>query len=312
MRDEERQLVPYEEERELQRKLKEARERRDAIEIKAIRAELVTFYVFYGETYKNSEAPDPQSAKWCLKKALELQKDHPVANYRYGHLMYADKEYALAAYYFKKAVDGSPEKCLSVTQSLIANIITVNCGLLMAKLAIQEVDELEELYEDDLTDAAKREDFLSRMIVNSQEMLERHMYLKVTPSRDEYISQERYLSEKETIGDNEIKICVTPDYRVMQFQNRKPEKLTQTEFYVAHTVLMSATYLETQKIGEALKDLEKIIKPDAIRKCLSRLSKNIPFWDLIVDTYLTGNYSARRRRNGIKYTLLCHSSIAIP
>ncbi|NRF93608.1 hypothetical protein HQN89_21935 [Paenibacillus frigoriresistens] len=312
MRDEEQQLVPYEQERELQRKYREAKERREQNKIKLIRDELVTFYVYYGESYKNSDTPDPRSAKWCLKKALELQKDHPIANYRYGHLMYADTEYALAAYHFKRAVDGSLEQCLSDTQRLIANIITVNCGLIMAKQAIQEVDEIEELYQDDPTDSAKREDYLSRMLVESEELLAQHMYLKVTPSGNEYISKERYLAEKETMKENEIKICVTPSYRVMLFQNWESQTISQTEFYVAHTILMSAAYLETKEIGEALKELEKVIKPEAIRKCLSRLSINVSFWDKIVDTNLKGNYSARRRRNGVKYSLLCHSSIVIP
>jgi hypothetical protein len=315
MRDEDRNLVPYEQERELLRNFRLAKESKDFDRVKQLRDELVTFYVYYGESYKSSDIPDPRSAKWCLKKALDLQSDHPVANYRYAHLMYADEEYALAAYHFKKAADGSQEQCLNDTQRLIANIITVNCGLLMAKHSLEEIDEIEQLYRNspaDAADGAKREDFLSRMLVDSEEMLSQHMYLKISPAGSEYISKERYTVEKEAVHENEVKICITPSYRVMLFENARPQNISQTEFCVAHTILMSAAYLESKEIGEALEELEKVIKPETIRKCLSRLSTNVSFWDRIVDTRQRGNYSARRRRNGVKYMLLCHSSVVVP
>jgi uncharacterized protein HemY len=133
---EEKYMAPYEQEKELKKKLDEAQKLRDQAKIKECRNALVTLYVYYGESYKNSDKPDPRSAKWFLERALKLQKDHPIANYRYGHLMYADKKYALAAYYLKKAIDGSTEQCLNDTQLLIANIITVNCGLFPYKLQL--------------------------------------------------------------------------------------------------------------------------------------------------------------------------------
>jgi hypothetical protein len=315
MGDEDRNPVPYEQEREILKEYRLAKDRKDSERVKQLRDELATFYVYYGESYKNSDTPDPRSAKWCLKKALDLQSDHPVANYRYAHLMYADEEYALAAYHFKKAADGSQEQCLNDTQRLIANIFTVNCGLLMAKHSLEEIDEIEQLYSGDPTDVAdeaKREDFLSRMLVDSEEMLSQHMYLKISPMGNEYISKERYTVEKEDVRENEVKICITPNYRVMLFENARPQSISQTEFYVAHTILMSAAYLESKEIGEALEELEKVIKPETIRKCLSRMSTKVSFWDSIVDTKQKGNYSARRRRNGVKYMLLCHSSVAVP
>jgi hypothetical protein len=313
MMEEEQQMIPYERERELKQQYDEAKKRGDQAETKQHLEELVSFYVYYGESFKNSDRPDPQSAKLCLERALKYQKDHPVAHYRYAHLMYGDEEYALVAYHFKQAVDGSREHSLEDTQRLIANIITVNCGLLMARQALEEVYELNaDGNRKDTEDSVKREDFLNRMLIDSEEMLDQHIYIKLTPVGRGYISEAQYITEKENMGDQEVKLFVSQHERIIVCGGGKPEPLSQTDFYVAHTILMSAVYLETKDIGEALKNLERVIKPEAIRKCISRMSFSIPYWNIVVDSDIGGNYAKRRRRNGVKYALLCHCSVVVP
>lgn len=312
MREIDYDLLPNKEAEELRRLYKEAAKSRDQEMIAQYRSKLINLYVYYGESFKFSDKPDPMSAKWCLKKALELQHNHPVANYRYGHLLYAEKNYTLAADYFKKAIDASPYECLDDTQLLIANIIMVNCGLLIAEKAIREVEELECKIERDSAEAKKREDYLSRMLIESEAKLKQHLYQKITLSGKEFISYDRFIAEKDEIRSEHIKICVTHEERSIQFDVLPSLTITQTEFYVIHTIMMSERYLETKDIHEALKGVEHINSPNTIRKCLSRLKQKLPYWDQIVDTKEQGNYVARKRRNGIHYALIQHSSISIP
>jgi hypothetical protein len=246
-----------------------------------------------------------------MLQALKLQKEHPIANYRYAHLMFADKEYALAAYYFKRAMDGSPEKCLDDTQMLIANIITVNCGMHMAKAAIIEINDLHDEKEDH-PDQQKRQKFLDSLLVDSEERLEQHMYRKVTPIGQQYISHEQYFEEMEETEERVVKMFVSQRDRFMVFQGGHRVLISQTEFYVAHTILMSYDYLDLADIGFMLNDLEKIITSDYIRQSISRLKNKAPFWDDIVDSITGKNSSKRRRRSGIHYALLCHSSVMVP
>jgi hypothetical protein len=311
--EQERLPVPYEQEKVLKDKYNAAMKRGDREASKLHKASLVAFYVMYGESYKGSDRPEPTSAKLCLRRALGLQHDHSVANYRYAHLLYGEKHFALAAYHFKLALDGSREQSLNDTQSLIAHIFTVNCGLLMARDAIREVDDLQNS-EHASFDSKLMEDYANRMLVDSEEMLAHFLYMKVTASGNEPVSEQRFYELQEEAGDSDVLLCVTPLSRELIYRGRR-ERLTQTEFYVAHTVLQSKEFIQVKDIYEKLfegRPLEEVVAPSAVRQCLRRLSRDVPFWEMVVEADIRGNFSARRLRKGIAYTLLCHSSVVLP
>jgi hypothetical protein len=306
-------LVPYKQERALLDKHKLAREEKDREAIKAHRDSLVAFYVFYGESYKGSDKPDPRSAKSCLKKALNLQIDHPVANYRYAHLVYGEQDFTLAAFHFKLALDGTREQSLNDTQTLIAQIIIVNCGLSMAREAIKEVDYLQN-NEHASFDRKLKDNYLDQMLVYSEDLQEHFMYMKETESAKEPISEEQFHELQETSGDSDVLLCITPTKRELVYRGRR-ELLTQTEFFVVHTVMQSKKSIKVKEIHDTLFEghpLEEVVTHAAVRQCLHRLSSRIAFWEMVVETETRGNYSVRRRGAGISYTFLYHSSIVLP
>ncbi|HJV46989.1 MAG TPA: hypothetical protein VJ824_14820 [Bacillota bacterium] len=306
----ERQVVPHEEERVLLEKQKEAVRRRDHKAANNFCNALVALYVYYGESFKMSEQPDPTAAKYCLKKALKLNKDHPVANYRYAHLLYSHRDYAQAGFHFKKALDGNHREGLNDTQALIAQIFTVNCGILMAKEALREIDFLQNNLHA-VFDGKLKAKYIERLLVDSEEMVAQHLYVKITPSGEqEHISEDRFTAEQSINGNAGVCLCVTPTERVIIYRG-VPKTLSQTEFYVTHTVLMSEVWIQVKEIYDALSNgpLEETITPAAVRQSLRRLSREISFWDSIVESKTRGSYSVRKRRSGVEYKLLCHSSV---
>lgn len=311
MIDQEMDLIPYKKESELKTKLKEERKQTGirSEEYRAIQNELVNLYVSYGESFKFAEeAPNWYAAKKYFYNALTYQPDHSIANYRYGHLLYKDKEYTSAACYFKKAIDGRKTACLDDTQRLIANIYIVNCGLMMAKEAVEEVEEIQG-YPQYVLDEVRSEQFLNEMLVDSKEMIERHIYIKEIRSNwgyeKESISQLQYLDEKEASNAQEVKVCITLDERVVRFEYSEPYVISKTEYYILNTLLMSRVPMTNAEIVEAHSQ-DNQINEVYVRKCISRLSGRIPFWDNIVDTTRSGNTVKRGRRQGITYKLLRH------
>ncbi|RNB92521.1 tetratricopeptide repeat protein [Brevibacillus fluminis] len=311
MIEEEKEFVPYHEEKALREKLNAALKRGDQVDSKIYRESLVSLYVLFGESFKMSDRPDPNSAKRYLEKALRLQSNHPIANYRYAHILYGSGKYIESACFFKRALDGNREQGLSDTQTLIAQIFTVNCGILMAKDAIKEVNYLESSKYASF-DSKIIANYADRMLVDSEEMLTQYLYIKVTSTGSEPISEDFFYKEQESKGDCDVLICITQQKRELVYQDRR-EPLTQTEFFVAHTVLMSNEFIQVKDIYEYLCNgpLGGVIKPESIRKCLSRLVRN-PIWNVVVETNARGNYSARRRRVGLQYALLCHSNVVVP
>ncbi|HZG76352.1 MAG TPA: hypothetical protein VEZ72_10905 [Paenibacillus sp.] len=58
----------------------------------------------------------------CLREVLDLQSDHPTANYRYAHLLYKRKAYAGAGMHFHRAPTPTLALTLNDQQAYIANI----------------------------------------------------------------------------------------------------------------------------------------------------------------------------------------------
>ena len=131
-------------------------------------------------------------------------------------------------------------------------------------------------------------------------------------SGQKHISEESFLNELETDGDVDVYLCVTSTKREIVYRGEKPKDLSQTDFYVAHTVLMSEIFTQVKDIYDARYKgpLEKAVTPAAVRQSLSRLNR-LPFWDQIVESKIRGSYSARKRRAGIRYKMLCHCSVVL-
>jgi tetratricopeptide (TPR) repeat protein len=143
MRDRDDEFHPKKEERRLQELLAVAKKQRDRTQEKEMTKKLAKLFVSQGEYFKMADKPDPNLAKRYLEKALQMQKDHPVANYRLGYLYYRRNEYTRAVSFFEKALDGSMEEELNDTQRMLANMFLVNCGIKIAKEAIKEINFIE-------------------------------------------------------------------------------------------------------------------------------------------------------------------------
>ena len=107
MRDRDDEIHPMMEEKRLQELLGVAKKQRDKTLEKEITKKLVKLYVSQGEYFKMADKPDPKLARRYLEKAQQMQKDHPVANYRLGYLYYRNREYTKAVSFFERALDGS-------------------------------------------------------------------------------------------------------------------------------------------------------------------------------------------------------------
>jgi TPR repeat protein len=88
MRDRDDDFHPKIEETRLKELLEVARKLKDKTQEKEMTKKLVNLYVSQGEYFKMGDKPDLNIAKRYLEKALQMQKDNPVANYRLGYLYY--------------------------------------------------------------------------------------------------------------------------------------------------------------------------------------------------------------------------------
>ena len=303
--------IPYEEERELHQQYMEVKKARNKEKAEQYRKALIRLYVYYGEHFKMSGSPDYTAAKICLRKALKLEDRHPVANYRYAHLMYQDREYEVSAYHFKKALDGSPEEALSDSQALIAQMLLVSCGLQIARDALREVKFMQG-NKFRAFDHERIETFNENMLVHLEQMLKEHMYCHVTPEGVRHISKDEYLEYQDRIKANEVLLYVDDTYYI-KYRNHL-QTLSPHAFYLLWVILRADDYIETNEIASVLGEGGAVLelRYDNIRQLLSRLSRRIPFWDEMIETKDAGNRTLRRRREGITFSLLCHSSVVLP
>lgn len=306
---------PYEIGSQLSEQYREAVRARDREAEKRYKEELIRFYVHHGEHYKMSNTPDYDLAKRYLKRALKLDDQHPLANYRYGHLLYRDKEYEKAAYHFRKALDGNLEEGLNDSQTLVAQMMLVNCGLLMAKDALREVKYLQGneylSYDNELI-----ETFYDKMLVQSEEMLAHHMYCHITPEGMRHISRDEYQAYQERAGDDEVLLIVDDSMYARHAYNVKYREIWWTmspqSFWPFWILVRSQDYVGTEDLMAALAKSGLELGYDHVRQILSRLSRNVPFWHEIIETKEEGRRTWRRRREGVTYSLLCPSHIVLP
>ena len=97
--------------------------------------------------------------------------------------------------------------------------------------------------------------------------------------------------------------------REIHYKGMQPIAISLTELSVLHQIMMSSIYLEANDIREKMVRLDITVTVEAIRQCISRLKRNIPYWDEIISSDIRGNYAARCRRREVQYKLLCHTSV---
>lgn len=280
---------------------------------KAYRQDLAKLYVMFGEDFKMRDEPNTTEAAIYLKKALKLVPQHPVANYRYAHLLYQDRKYAEAVVHFNLALDSGMEPVITESQTLIAHIFLVNCGVLIAKDSFREVEHLQGYKHDEL-DKTLTGRYLDQMLLESDEMLQRYLYRRTTDEGTASISESQYFDFCKRMQANEIIIRADLHRREILFDSHPPVRLDLLSFYVMNRLLRSRAWLQGKDLIESLKasSQEIEISPESMRQIFSRLQRRIPFWDEMIETVATGNKTERRRQAGTAYTLLCHASVLTP
>ncbi|GGK28331.1 hypothetical protein GCM10010965_21500 [Caldalkalibacillus thermarum] len=304
-------IEPHRIERELLNEIRKAKQERDKERVKQCVKALVHQYVYYGEYYKLSSEKDPYLAQKLLKKALQYQNDHPIAHYRLAHLLFEQKQYAEALYHFQKAIEGNPNEGLNQTQTIIAHLYTCHCALSIAKEAKSEAQFLmDNAYAD--YDREFVEKYLARVNID-EGLSEPNIYTKKTPEGIKFITEEQFFAYEEHLQPNEVLLRVTHRGYEVIYQGQRLT-LNPPSFYVLACIIGSDGYISVGDIYDKLvnSSVELHINTVSIRQHIHRLSRRMPFWDDIIETHSTGNRAERRRREGITYALLCHSSVVLP
>jgi tetratricopeptide (TPR) repeat protein len=308
----------HDEERKWSAKLDEAIKQRDRVATKKAHSTLVKLYVRYGEYFKMSSKPDPRVAEHYLKKAISLQKDHPVANYRLAHLKYRKEEYTSALAYFERAIEGSTSEGLNDSQELIANMFMANCGLVIARQALMEMDTLADKpnihFDEALVGLYRPEMF--EAIGN---LLEIKFYRKITSDKEELITEDKVQLILDEKPSKQVLFCLIDDGMYVFYKGYQPIKLEQPSFNILYFLLKAEKLMTGEDLIECLYDgMREEIGPDVIRQSFSRLSRRIPYWDEIIQTeqilhHGTGRRrTARRRADGISYCIISRVGDLLP
>lgn len=307
------------EEKKLKTKLRGAQERRDRDSIQFAQKALVTLYVRYGEYFKMSAKPDPMVAEHCLKKAISLQKDHPVANYRLAHLFYQRKKFTAALVHFEQALAGSATEGLNESQEMIANMFMANCGLFLARQAFSELEASSDnpyiKYDEQLVGRYRGE-----MFEAIGGMFDNRFYRKITSDKEEFISDEKVQSILENNWLSQQVVLSSMDDGVhLYYQKYQPITLEPTAYRVLYFILRAGNPLTGENVEDLFfHGLGQEIDPDLIRQTISRLQRRIPYWEELIQTVQVRNPETNRDRRarklaeGIQYCVICRAGDILP
>lgn len=310
----------HEEERKWSAKLVESIKKKDQHAAKQAGTTLVKLYVKFGEYFKMSSKPDPRVAEHYLKKAISLEKDHPVANYRLAHLMYRKEEYTSALTYFERALAGSASEGLNGSQEVIANMFMVNCGLVLSRQALMEMETLVDnpyiQFDEELIGAYRPE-----MFEAIGKLLEIRYYRKITAGKEELVTEDKVQSLLEEKPSNQVILCLIDDGSNVYYKGYQPIQLEQTSFTILYFLLRSEKLMTGKDLIACLyNDMREEVGSDVIRQTLSRLSRRLPFWDEIIQTEQiqilhpgTGRRrTGRMRADGISYCIISRVGDLLP
>jgi hypothetical protein len=156
------------------------------------------------------------------------------------------------------------------------------------------------------------ETYSEKMLINSEDMLEQHMYSKHTPAGTTFISRGEFVEYLDRLSDNEVLLYIDDKYYI-KFRDDFLA-LEKHAFYLFYTIIRSDNYVQGKDIASTLlvSDLELELTNDNVRQYFRRLSARVPFWEEVIETISSGNRTERRRRQAITYLVLCHSSVVLP
>jgi tetratricopeptide (TPR) repeat protein len=289
---------PMMEEKRLQELLGVAKKQRDKTLEKEITRKLVTLYVSQGEYFKMADKPDPKLARRYLEKAQQIQKDHPIANYRLGYLYYRNREYTKAVSFFERALDGSMEEELNDTQRVLANMFLVNCGIKIAKEAIQEITFIEDNMYTEL-EMERIERYKKEILVLDEEIFNKMFYRKIENGTEEKIGEYEFINFKP--DKNQILLKRSDQGMEIHFKDFKPITLNPKTFYTLYGIVTAKsfrTYRELQEIATNGSGQE--VSDDYIRQIILRLSRDLPYWGHIIETTSIIHSETRRPIAAIK------------
>ncbi|MFS0777664.1 hypothetical protein ABC255_16900 [Neobacillus sp. 3P2-tot-E-2] len=298
MRDRDDEFHPMIEETRLKELLEVARKQRDRTLEKEITKKLVKLYVSQGEYFKMGDKPDLNIAKRYLEKALQMQKDHPVANYRLGYLYYRRSEYTKAVSSFERALDGSMEEELNDTQRMLANMFLVNCGIKIAKEAIHEINFTEDNVYTEL-EIERIERYKNEILVLDEEIFNKMFYRKIENGTEEKIGEYEFINFKP--DKSQILLKRSDQGMEIHFQDFDPITLNPKFFYTLYGIVTAKgfrTYRELQEI--ASNGSVQVVSDDYIRQIILRLSRDLPYWGHIIETTSIIHLESRRPIAAIK------------
>ena len=179
-----------------------------------IKGKLISYLVQYGTYLKTVFRKDDNAAGSCLKKAVRLERNLPIAYYRLGFLDYKRKSYTTALLHFQKAIrfqhsGNSIEYGMNDQQIYNCHLYLANCGLFIAKDAQESLEKLDLNVSLEMVPSYEISPFYQLINENSQ-YLENHAYRIMTNKGNHYCSRE----ECEVVWD-------TPNTLILDFTKRE-------------------------------------------------------------------------------------------
>ncbi|NKE04000.1 tetratricopeptide repeat protein [Mesobacillus selenatarsenatis] len=316
MARQERELHPKDEEKRLKDELMEARKKRDRTSQHLIEKKLVKLYVSQAEYFKMAEKPDPNIAKRYLETALRIQKDHPVANYRLGYLFYRNNEYTKAIFHFGKALDGSATEGLNDTQTMLANMFMVNCGIRIAKESILEIQSIEENLYSDL-EKERVQKYRNEILVLDEDVFERMFYRKIENGMASRISESEFAVFQPK--GKQVMLRISDQGREILFPDGFTLSLNPVSFYLFYGLLTAEEFLTYRDLKRKITMWSELeVTEDNIRQMISRYSRNIPLWNVFFPSTSVVNPESNRRvagfmlAEGFSSCILCRGDEVLP
>lgn len=283
--------------------------RRTVEEMELQRKMRLNHFVRQAEFFKLSETPDFVQAKKWLLKALDMDKNHPIANYRLGYLLYREHQYELAVYHFKTALVGTETDVLSETQLMLANTFLVNCGMAITREALRELEDLELRIEGEI-DQERIERYRTEMLVQEENMLDRLYYRKITADQETIINEEQFYDIRPDKG--ELLLRSSDDGKTLQVAGKPAESLNLHMFLIL-VLLNQKSFQPYPVLQEALSELGgQRISYNYMRQLIRRIRDQLVTLNLIESTSISSPDSSRpvqgfRIHPNWSVTILCRA-----
>jgi len=283
--------------------------RRTVEEMELRRKMRLNHFVRQAEFFKLSETPDFVQAKKWLLQALRIEKNHPIANYRLGYLLYREHQYELAVYHFKTALDGTETDVLSETQLMLANTFLVNCGMAITREALRELEDLELRIEGEI-DQERIERYRAEMLVQEENMLDRLYYRKITAAHETIINEEQFYDIRPDKG--ELLLRSSDDGKTLQVFGKPAESLN-LHMFLTLVLLNQKSFQPYPVLQDALSELGgQRISYNYMRQLIRRIRDQFVTLNLIESTSISSPDSSRpvqgfRIHPNWSVTILCRA-----